>query len=261
MPVSYLPKGLNYARCVSALGLSQNDPSSASVLAAHRWGDASRPVSILSKANVGAGTTVTLDDGLAEGGATPEFFSRVAQLSIIGRLGLRRVPFQTPLIVQTTETAAEWTGEGRGKKVVAPAFTKLQGLARLKVAALNVFTKEFLAATEAETTVLDELVRAVVQALDVAFISPDNAGTDGVKPASVTHAAPDATGGSPASASFADDLEELIEGFTGDLASSYLITSPLLAAKLSGADRPNIGARGGEWGGIPVITSTLFQPV
>ena len=82
--------------------------------------------------------------------------------------------------------------------------------------------------------------------MDTAFIDPTNAGTTNVKPAAVTYNVSDASGGSPASASAADDIETLVSIFSGDLDKAYLVMPPLLAAKLSSADRPNIGARGGE---------------
>src|SRR5262245_61191718 len=128
-------------------------------------------------------------------------------------------------------------------------------MARTKLSATAVFTKEMLTASQAELAIRDELVRAIAQALDTAFIDPTNAGST-IKPAAVTTAAAfDATGGSPSSASLADDIETLFTNFTGDLSRAYLVTSPGLAAKLSSADRPLVGARGGELQGVPVITS------
>jgi hypothetical protein len=50
-----------------------------------------------------------------------------------------------------------------------------------------------------------------------------------------------------------------LENFTGNLEGSVLIMRPDLAARLSSTDRPNIGANGGEWAGIKVITSSSVQ--
>jgi hypothetical protein len=164
-----------------------------------------------------------------------EFFALVAERSIIGRLGgLRRVGESSPLIV-SGQTFAQST------------------MALLKVGAITVATRELLVSSDpgAEAVVRADLLRAVVQAQDEAFISPSNSGIPNIMPASVTNGVAAVT----ATASPSADLKDLIDAFDGDLDSAYLVMPPVTAIGLSGAAYPNIGARGGTLSGIPVVTS------
>jgi hypothetical protein len=46
------------------------------------------------------------------------------------------------------------------------------------------------------------------------------------------------------------------DSFTGRPEFAVILLHPFQAARLYGAARPDIGARGGTWGGFPVITSS-----
>jgi hypothetical protein len=52
------------------------------------------------------------------------------------------------------------------------------------------------------------------------------------------------------------DMEALLQKFEGNLESAFLILSPYAASQVSSSTDPNIGARGGEFRGVPVITSS-----
>jgi hypothetical protein len=95
----------------------------------------------------------------------------------------------------------------------------------------------------------DQLVRTLVTAVDRALIDPANTGTAGVKPAAITT-------GSAAADSPNEALFDWGDTYQGDPANSWIVMNPFQAARLNGASRPNIGARGGDWGGFPVVTST-----
>ena len=54
----------------------------------------------------------------------------------------------------------------------------------------------------------------------------------------------------------ADDISALFAAFEGNLASSFLVMHPVVAAAIGlGNSLVNVGARGGELAGVPVLTS------
>jgi hypothetical protein len=99
----------------------------------------------------------------------------------------------------------------------------------------------------------DDLTRAVVFTLDRDFLDPANAGVSGVTPPSITHGVtPVISAGSDPAA----DLAALVGAFAGDLLSSYFIMQPDVAVALAGTGKfPDLGVRGGEAIGLPVLTS------
>ncbi|CAN7518210.1 phage major capsid protein [Pararhizobium sp. LjRoot235] len=178
--------------------------------------------------------------------ASMEFFNLVAERSIIGRMaGLRRMPLLTRAISVIGGSTAHWVGEGKPKPVSAMIFGDSL-LPSRKVIALSIVTRELLESSDpaAESVIRTDLVRAMTDALDGAFIDPANAGVADVMPASVVN------GLTPSA-----DLPGLVADFGGDLGSAVFVMNPATAAGLSSADRPNIGARGGEMLGVPTICS------
>ncbi|ANK84169.1 phage capsid family protein [Rhizobium sp. N1314] len=249
--VSLAPRGSTFVRCAMALALAKGDMVHAAEIAAGRWGLMS-PAARVAKAAVEAGQ---LGGGSGTWGselaadlatATVEFFQLVAERSIVGRMaGLRRMPLLTRSISVVGGSTAHWVGEGKPKPVSALVFGDAL-LPSRKIIALCVCTRELLESSDpaAEGVIKTDLVRAVADALDSAFIDPSNAGIADVVPASITN-----------SVTQSADLEALVSDFAGDLSAAVFVMNPATAVSLSSADRPNIGARGGELSGVPVITS------
>jgi hypothetical protein len=236
-------KGLNFVRAAIAAA-NGSDHAGAVEYAKARWGATSAPVSVLKSAVSG----MSSDDWLgAEGtSAAVEFFAAVFERSIAGRLlGLRRVPLRARCLAMASGTSAFWVQQGNPIPVSRGALD-LEALAPLKVAAITVTSKEAIEATDnlAEIALRNDLVRAVTEAIDAAFIDPSNAGAVDVRPASVT-----------SGATTAGDIDAAFDAFAGDLAAAYAVLHPKTAVKLSGADNPALGARGGEFKGVPVVTS------
>jgi HK97 family phage major capsid protein len=167
--------------------------------------------------------------------------------------GIRRVPLLVRLIGATDGTTAYWVGEGGAVPVSSAAFSE-DTLRPLKVAALAVITEELLKSSDpdAEAVIREDLIAAMAEAIDLTFLDPANAGVADLKPASVTNGLTPIVSTNPA-----DDLAALIALFDGDLTNAYLIGSPETLARLSSADRPNVGARGGSIAGIPAIASKV----
>lgn len=255
MTVSAFPKGTTFARMVIAKAIGQNNNAEAAGFAAARWGEASAPARLL-KAAVSAGSTGDPDFGPLSGeygSAATEFIALVRQRSIIGRLsGLRRVPLHVPILLQTGGIEGSWVKEGRPIPLSKMVFERTT-MDVLKIAAMTVITEELLTTSDpaAEQLIRADLVRALAEGSDGAFIDPANAGVPEEQPASVTHGLTAIT----STGDFKSDLDRLVAGFPGDLSAAFLVGKPELLVQISGAEFPNVGARGGEIAGIPTLAS------
>jgi hypothetical protein len=224
-----------------------DSPRAAVDYARQRWGATSRAAQVVKAALDALGTNTI--DAISDEGAASEFFGAVTQSSVIGKLsGLRRVPLRVRTLTALGATAS-WVGEGQAKAMTSLSFSAAS-LDPKRVVGLTVCTNELLRdpSLSAEALIRADLTRAVVEAIDSAFVAsatlPD-------APTSITASAP----AIPATADPSEDLRDLFAAADGDLSVSYLITDPTTAVSLSGADRPRAGARGGDVLGIPLIAS------
>jgi hypothetical protein len=226
-------KGMSFTRAAIALALHKNAPDAAIAYAAERWGPAAAPVSFLRAVATGS----TAADWLNGGSASPaaEFFQAVMDRSLLGRLPLRRVPFNTRCISFASPTTAEWVAEGKAVPISSIALD-FSELAPLKVGASTIATREALLATGglAEQNLRLDLLRACVQAVDAAFIDPANAGVAGAKPAAVT-------AGVTAIDGLTFDAQTLLEGFAGDPSEAIMVMAPATALALNSTDNPGRG--------------------
>lgn len=243
MKTNYLPRGAAYSRAAIAKALELSD-----VGARSRWGHD------VVKSAVSAMTST--DFGTPE---AMEFFDQVLAGTIVGRLPLRRVPFRIRTITVTGGATGYWVGQGKHRPLSKAAV--LGGtIDPLNVAALVVLTKEALefSGDVTEAGIQRDIERAVVEAMDSAFIDASNAGIAGEMPASVTHGAPQiASTGDPAA-----DLAALVGAFQGGLMEARFLTDPTTATRLALARDsggaflfPDLGPKGGTLLGIPVLTS------
>jgi hypothetical protein len=186
---------------------------------------------------------------VSDEGAAAEFFQLVLAKSVVGRLPLRRVPFRTRMLLMLESPPVAWRDEGGSYRTSPIKLASLSGLERLDVGTMLVASRELLEdqSVDSELIIRDQLVKALSSAVDQAFLDPSNSGSAGVRPASVTNGA-----------STDSPSENLFEwdSFQGDIQNSWIVMHPLQAARMSGAERPDIGANGGTWSGFRVITST-----
>jgi HK97 family phage major capsid protein len=286
-----LEKGIAFARLVKSLGAAKGDMSRAIRIAANRYGEDSDAVGTLKaidlrggdalafsgmeaqqKAAVTAGSVVSgnwaSDLVLTEGGAFADFAEYLRPETIVGKLNLRRVPFDTALGISTSAGAGYWVGEGQAKPLTSFNFDKAT-LTPLKCANIVVLTQELLMreSANAETMVRDEMRNALVQLIDTAFIDPANAGTANVKPASIANGAPhSAATGTGDADDVRSDLRSLINEFIaanqqgGDIVLLMRATDALAAGMMANAlgqpEFPNISMGGGSlFPGLSVVTS------
>ncbi|OWR00872.1 phage major capsid protein [Sphingopyxis witflariensis] len=253
MTVSSLPKGSTFVRYAMALAVGK-DVGNAAAYAASRWGEGSQVHRIL-KGAVSAGDTAGWGEELVSeyGAAAADFLGLVRERTIIGRLpGLRRVPPLTPFLRVSSGATASWIAEGGAMAMRGMTFAR-DSLETLKIAALTVLTEELASSADpaAESMIRADLISAIVEASDTAFIDPGNSGTPGEQPAAVTNGITAVTSGGD----FTESIETLTRTFAGDLTAAYFVGRPELFVQISGIEYPNIGARGGEIAGIPALAS------
>jgi HK97 family phage major capsid protein len=286
-----LEKGIAFARLVKSLGAAKGDMSRAIRIAANRYGEDSDAVGTLKAIDLRGGdalafggmeamqnTAVTAgsvvsgnwasDLVLTEGGAFADFAEYLRPETIVGKLNLRRVPFDTALGISTSAGAGYWVGEGQAKPLTSFNFDKTT-LTPLKCANIVVLTQELLMreSANAETMVRDEMRNALVSLIDTAFIDPANSGTSNVKPASVANGAPhSAATGTGDADDVRTDLRSLINEFIaanqqgGDIVLVMRATDALGAGMMVNAlgqpEFPNISMGGGSlFPGLSVVTS------
>jgi HK97 family phage major capsid protein len=208
----------------------------------------------------GAGPLLQYTDSMAD------FVEFLRASTIVDRIpGLRRVPFNTRFMTQTAGGTAYWTGQGKPKRVTKGTYSTIT-LDFHKLACISVLTQEevkFVPASEAR--VRDDLRAAIAAEIDQSFVDPTNAGSAGVKPASITNGvAATAVSGTDADA-IRVDFKNLMAAFISanvDVDSPVFIMSKQIALNLSlmlnalGArEFPDVNMNGGTLFGVPVVTS------
>jgi HK97 family phage major capsid protein/HK97 family phage prohead protease len=264
------PKGTDFVRYTKSLALAKGNPMQA-VEIAKAAGYGNRVETVL-KAAIAAGSTT--DAGLSvlieNQLMTSEFIDLLRPATIVGKLsGVRNVPQNIRIPRATSGTSANWVGEGKAAPITNAAFADLE-VGSHKLGAIAVFTEELLRRSEpaAEILVRDDLLAAVVQAVDVAFIDQANAGIAGVKPASIANGATSAVASGTTAAKVRDDVKAAYGAFVvanQPIASGVWIMHPSTALSLSMMVNATTGLRefpgvdfvtGGTFEGLPVVLST-----
>ena len=262
-----LPKGTAFTRYVIAMANARGSVSDA-LKFAERW-EGSTP-QVLQYIKAVAGSTATGNWAaplIDQANLAGEFIELLMPGTIIGKIaGLRRVPFNVKIPVQTGGSLVNWVGEAAAKPVGEMTFDTLT-LGINKVAGIVVLTDELvrLSTPNAEQLVRTDLVNQVTKFLDAQFIDPTVTASAGVHPASITNGVtPIAATGASADA-FRADLRALRAAFYAanlSTAGAVLIMNTLNADALSDMvnplgqpEFPALTATGGTLRGTPVIVS------
>jgi hypothetical protein len=186
-----------------------------------------------------------------------QFAEAAVSHAALGRVGaIGGLPLEVNLTGITSGITAAITAQGAAIRVQAASFSTPAKLARLKAAAIAIFSRELLESSAAERVVGTDMLRAAALALDTeAFGTGSNGLLSGITAISSGSATPDG---------LVADLDELLRSLTGaDPATVALVMNPLLAARLAllrnpleGAAFPQLGARGGNIAGMPVVVSS-----
>jgi HK97 family phage major capsid protein len=199
--------------------------------------------------------------------ASLDFADLVRPLTIIGKLAsLRRVPSRVRAISAIAGSGASWAGEAQPRPI---SRMTLAGdiLEQLSVISIVVCAVELLqsSAPSADSLIERDCAAAAVQALDVAFIDPDNSGQANVMPASITNGVSPIPSTGQTLANIDTDLAALIQALSNagsDLTTAVFILNPrtaLFLSRLRGSGGalayPEMGVGGGVLLGLPAITS------
>jgi hypothetical protein len=215
--------------------------------AVERWGEAGAPTAIHKAAD--AVDVDYLDSSSSTGLLDRELFRTIRERALLFRLRPRRTGFRVRSTTISNSTAT-FVAEAKPIPILRPTITNV-GLEPAKVAAMSIWTREALEASPGiEALVFDDLVRAGADAIDFAMLDATNDGS-GAAPAALTY------GGTTVAATsdIDDDLAELFAAFSGDLTTAVFLTTPQIGAGLSRDFNGDVGARGGEIAGVPVLTS------
>jgi HK97 family phage major capsid protein len=231
-------------------------------------------VEAIQKSGVSAANTLTGNGAWAgnlinEGGAAfADFVEWLRPRTVLGQISdrLRRLPFDTPVLVQGSGGSGKWVKEGTYKPLTKWSYSRTK-LAPLKVAAIAAATKETLmrASIAADTLLRDELGRAIGVTVDTTLVSDDPAATD-ESPAGLFDGVEAMTlEGDGTVKGIRCDIAAMMKELIGDnltLSGAFWIMPETLAVDLSlvanevGATAfPGIGPTGGTLAGLPVFTS------
>lgn len=274
--------GIAFARYAIALGRAKGNIMHAAEIA-KQWKDTTPEVGLfieqivkhgsvdaLMKTAVAAGTT---SDSTWAGplvyaqNMVSEFIEFLRPQTIIGRMpGLRRVPFNIRIPRQTAGTSGTFVGEGLPTPVRKASFDALT-LTWAKASTIAVLTQELVMMSNpsAEALVRNDLAAGIAAYLDRRFIDPSYAGVANVSPASISNGVASRQASGATLAAIDADVAYLLQQAANaelSLSSAMWLMSPSLAIQL-GTIRttygdlafPKLGVEGGEFKGLPAITS------
>lgn len=264
---SNAPKGSAFTRVAMVMARSKGNLAIAKSLAEEHYKDDAVVTGIV-KAAVSAGTTTV--SAWAGNLIYPEqyagdFIGLLYPQTILGRLNLRKIPFNVRVSSMVSGTSSGWVGEAKPAPVTSAGFGSVN-LHWAKVYALTVLSDELIRFSNpaAEALVQADLLEATAQGLDRSFLSTNAAVAD-VSPAGMLNGVTGfAASGTDALALIAD-IQTLVAPFIAanvNLTRATLAMSPARALAI-GSMRNALGAKyfpdmtvnGGTLENFPVITS------
>lgn len=233
--------------------------------------DDDKLIESVQKAAVPAASTLSTTwagNLINEGSAFADFVEYLRPRTLYGQVRerLRSIPFDSPVLIQSTAGAGAWVKEGEAKPLTQWQYTRAK-LTPLKVAAIAAATKELLmrSSVAADTFLRDELARAVGATIDGTFISEAAAVSD-ESPAGLLNgtAALTLSGGGDV-AGVRCDIAAFLKALVGDnltvsgafwvMPETVAIDLSLMANEVGAQAFPGITPTGGTLAGLPVITS------
>lgn len=179
--------GLLALRVLRASAIGGGDQVQAIAFAQQKsfWPNHAKVMAHVTKATVPPITSMNAPL-FSEAGA--DLLAAIRPLTVLGRLGVRRLPIRTRMLTSNVGAVAAWLGEGKPAPLRLGAFTA-QTLDDRKIVALMVASNELLRSDviDVERGLLDDLLSACRQVLDMTFLDPTNAGEPGERPAAITH--------------------------------------------------------------------------
>lgn len=283
-----LPPGIRFARVVKCLGLAQGNRSGAAQLAEQLYSDDQGVIDtlkaaarggelsdiVINKAAVPAATTTETTWAaplVRESSVMADFLDHLRPMTVLGQFGtngipaLKRVPFRTALISETSGGAGYWVGEGRPKPLTKFDYAKTS-LTPTKVANISVVTEELLrdSSPSAEGLIRDSLAAALVAKLDTDFLSA-TAAEAGISPAGILAGVTSVASSGVTQAAVLADIQAIMSVFVAAnnvpkqgvwiMASTTAMALGLMLTPLGQPAFPGISMAGGTLYGMPMIVS------
>lgn len=272
-----LEPGMGFARVARVKAIAHVEHMDPLQIAKSIYPDDERLIKSFTKAAVPAANTGSATWAgnliLDSGAYFADFVEYLRERSVVGQVSdrMRRLPFDTPVLVQGSAGAAKWTAEGAAKPLTQWTYTKTK-LDPLKVAAIAAATKEMLnrASTAADALIRDELARAALAAIDGKFVSAD-AAVSGTSPAGIRNGVSALTlTGDGSIEGIRCDAAAMLKALVGDnlsLSGAFWLMPETVAIDLATAINP-MGApafpgmtpTGGTFMGLPAFASQ-YVPV
>ncbi len=264
-----LPKGTLFTRSVIAKAVAKGSYSDAVEVVKQRWPDHADEINMILRAPVAAGTTTdsTWAAPLAHAQVlSNEFVELLRPETILGKLNLRRVPFNVLIPGQSTGSTVGWVGQTGPKPVSALSFADIT-LGVNKVAGIVVISDELarLSTPSAEALIQADLIAQTAQFLDVSFIDPASTAISGVRPAAVTVGATTVAASGTDSDALRSDVRAAYQAWIStnqNNTGAAWVTTPGLAMAigmmlnpLGQPEFPGVGATGGTFMGLPMVVS------
>lgn len=263
-------KGVGFGRLVKCLAATRGDVMLAREYArTHATSGGLEQYRIIEATLKALVNPVSADEALVH--ARPlanSFLELVRPRSLVDRIvGLRQVPLNTSMLRVTGAAATYWVGEGAPKPLGRFSLDRAT-MGWAKLVSMIVVSDELVRASGqlADYAFSVELARGVASYLDKYFIDPSLGPTANVSPGSITHGITPIASSGVTPAAVISDLKQLFAQFVaadGAIEEAVLTMHPKTALALSlmqGPDGgllfPKIGARGGEIGGVPVLTTS-----
>jgi HK97 family phage major capsid protein len=192
-----------------------------------------------------------------------DFLELLRPATILGKIpGLRNVPFNVKIPMQTAGGTYGWVGEGKPKPLTKLAFSS-DTLGMTKVAGIIVLTEELVRSSNpsAEALVRADMVAGIAQFLDQQFIDPAVAAVTGVNPASITNGAPTAAATTNPLADIMGLINHFatnnipVDGLTFILSASNALSLSFRTNLDGSPEFPGVGINGGSYKGLSFITS------
>ncbi|WP_028229353.1 phage major capsid protein [Paraburkholderia ferrariae] len=199
-----------------------------------------------------------------------DFIELLYPQTVLGRLNLRKIPFNVTVAGQTGGTSVGWVGEASPMPVTAAAFNRIY-LTHTKIAALAVLSEELIRFSNpaAEAMVQADLLKAASKGLDLSFLG-NAAAVANVSPAGMLNGVTAFAASGTTWLSVITDVQALLAPFIAlnyDVTSAVIVMQPSLALSigqlrnaLGGQCFPNLDMEGGTLLGIRVITSNNAAP-
>ena len=242
---------LDYAKWLACLS-ETNQPTSASEVFLRRFPH-TLGASLVKKALTAPGTTTDATWAQPLVGIKPfvdAFVALARSASLLGRIpGLRTIPFNVKVPLQTGDAGYTWVKQGDPKPVSKFTFGNGVTLAPTKAAAIIVVTRELVqvGVPGSEQALRDTLISGLTAFTDKSFLDPASTAIAETRPGSVTAGTTPVT----ATASYAADVASLLAAFfTG---APNAIEPVLIANAAHAAAIRSMNSGGGV--GVPVIVS------